>query len=244
MTIGIYKITNMTNGKSYIGQSVHIERRFIEHKSCQSSIISNAIIKYGKDNFVFEVIEECDISLLNKQEAYYIQLYNTVIPNGYNVLLESEQEEKSHFIWIDNDKVKSIIDDLKNINLSIPAIAEKNMVSIRTVYYINRGQSHFSSKEKYPIRAVMNYDTKYCEICGKEIKNFGTKFCSPECSSIAQRKTERPEPIILAQEIIELGFNGAGRKYGVTGNTIKKWCVAYGMPKLKNDIKEWLINHS
>ena len=244
MTIGIYKITNMINGKSYIGQSIHIERRLMEHKSSQSSVISKAIIKYGKDNFAFEIIEKCDISLLNKQEAYYIQLYNSVVPNGYNVLLESEQEDKSHFIWIDSDKVKSIIEDLKNINLSISAIAEKNMVHTRTVYYINKGQSHFSNKENYPIREVMNYDTKYCEICGKEIEGYGTKYCSAECSSISQRKSERPEPILLAKEIVELGFEGTGKKYGVSGNAIKKWCVSYGIPKLKNEVKEWLKNNS
>lgn len=30
---GIYKITNLINNKSYIGKSVHIPRRFLEHRS-------------------------------------------------------------------------------------------------------------------------------------------------------------------------------------------------------------------
>ena len=58
--IGIYKITNKINGLSYIGQSVHIERRFIEHcLPSKTSKISCAIQKYGKDNFDFSVLEEC-----------------------------------------------------------------------------------------------------------------------------------------------------------------------------------------
>ena len=32
--IGIYKITNLINNKSYVGQSIHIERRWQEHLRC------------------------------------------------------------------------------------------------------------------------------------------------------------------------------------------------------------------
>ena len=38
MSIGIYKIENLINGKIYIGQSIHIERRWNEH--CQTSSYS------------------------------------------------------------------------------------------------------------------------------------------------------------------------------------------------------------
>lgn len=50
--IGIYKITNLVNGKTYIGQSNNIERRFKEHqqKGELSRIpVDIAIKKYGKD---------------------------------------------------------------------------------------------------------------------------------------------------------------------------------------------------
>ena len=52
--IGIYKITNIINNKSYIGQSANIERRFKEHcyKGYRSGIMLDiAIKKYGKENF-------------------------------------------------------------------------------------------------------------------------------------------------------------------------------------------------
>lgn len=57
--IGIYKITKKQNGKSYIGQSNDIERRFSEHKYRRETPIEKAIQKYGSDAFAFEVIEEC-----------------------------------------------------------------------------------------------------------------------------------------------------------------------------------------
>ena len=66
--IGIYKITKKENGKSYIGQSNDIERRFSEHKTKIDIPIEIAIKKYGADAFDFEVIEECETSQLNERE--------------------------------------------------------------------------------------------------------------------------------------------------------------------------------
>lgn len=84
--MGIYKITNLINGKSYIGQSVHIERRWEEHcHESSDSVISHAIRKYGRKNFDFSVLEEADREQLNELEEKYIQQFNSVVPNGYNV---------------------------------------------------------------------------------------------------------------------------------------------------------------
>ena len=92
--IGIYKITNKTNGKSYIGQSNNIERRFQEHKTKGSTSripLDIAIQKYGADNFTYEIIEECSIKQLNDREEYWIQFYNTY-NNGYNCSLGGNQQ--------------------------------------------------------------------------------------------------------------------------------------------------------
>lgn len=69
--IGIYKITNKINHKIYIGQSVRVEIRLQEH--CYPSangIIDKAIKKYGKDNFSFDIVEECSVAELNSREQY------------------------------------------------------------------------------------------------------------------------------------------------------------------------------
>ena len=88
---GIYKITNMVNGKVYIGQSVNIEDRWRCHKSnmnYKNHTIYKAMRKYGFENFKFEVIEECRQEDLNNLEIYYIWYYNSYMGNknhnGYN----------------------------------------------------------------------------------------------------------------------------------------------------------------
>lgn len=82
--IGIYKITKKENGKSYIGQSNDIERRFFEHKTKIDIPIEIAIKKYGVDAFNFEVIEECPLNKLDEREKYWIAFYNTYKGFGYN----------------------------------------------------------------------------------------------------------------------------------------------------------------
>ena len=49
---------------------------------------------------------------------------------------------------------------------------------------------------------------------------------------LKQRKVERPPLEILKNEIFELGFEGTGRKYNVTGNSIKKWLKTYEKLKI------------
>lgn len=73
--IGIYKITNLVNGKIYIGQSIDIQRRFCDHRCISHESnrhLKYALQKYGKDNFKYEVLEECDESILDERERYYI----------------------------------------------------------------------------------------------------------------------------------------------------------------------------
>ena len=59
----IYKITNLTNGKMYIGQTNNPKRREREHFSLNNSILEenenkilyNAMLKYGVQNFSFSL---------------------------------------------------------------------------------------------------------------------------------------------------------------------------------------------
>lgn len=85
--IGIYKITNKVNNKCYIGQSVHIETRFEEHKRCMDNKpLYKAFKKYGIENFDFEVVEECIAEQLNDKEIFYIKHFKSSTDEwGYNL---------------------------------------------------------------------------------------------------------------------------------------------------------------
>lgn len=89
---GIYKITNKINGKVYIGQSRDIKNRIRVHKydfqknKHHNPHFQKSWNKYGKDNFKFEIIEECEENELNKNEQYWINFYNSFDSNlGYNL---------------------------------------------------------------------------------------------------------------------------------------------------------------
>lgn len=87
MSCGIYKITNLVNGKIYVGQSVDIERRFQKHLYANDDfIIHKAIKKYGRQNFSLQILEECSQELLNDREIYWIKTLNSITPNGYNMI--------------------------------------------------------------------------------------------------------------------------------------------------------------
>lgn len=83
----IYKITNLVNGKVYIGQTITtIEKRFAKHCNCDKQVISKAIHKYGVDNFKVEEIDRADTrEELDEKERHWIRFYNSLIPNGYNL---------------------------------------------------------------------------------------------------------------------------------------------------------------
>lgn len=90
MICGIYCIKNLITNKSYIGQSYDIEKRWKHHiidlnsGKSHNKHLQRSWKKYGKDNFVFSVIEECEESLLNMKEIYWIEKLGT-FKSGYNL---------------------------------------------------------------------------------------------------------------------------------------------------------------
>jgi group I intron endonuclease len=94
----IYCVTNKLNYKSYVGQSNDPQERWSKHvldanrktgKTATSKkfAFQNAIVKYGQNNFIWQVIEEVEtIEEANEAEEFYIAYFNTLAPNGYNIL--------------------------------------------------------------------------------------------------------------------------------------------------------------
>lgn len=90
----IYKLTS-PKGKEYIGQTTKtFDVRMCNHKSASSNLdkkdgcraLNNATRKYGWGNFVKQIVLECDDNELDFYEEYFISEYNTLSPNGYNLI--------------------------------------------------------------------------------------------------------------------------------------------------------------
>lgn len=237
--IGIYKITNTINNKSYIGQSTNIEKRWNKHKTiftrkkeCEYDYpLYRAFRKYGLENFSFSVIEECKVSELDEKEIFWIDYYDTYY-NGYNQTLGGSGVFKK----LDNDILNGITLDLLNSNLSLSEISEKYHISYEMVQGINTGR-HWKRDINYPIRKYeKSKKTYYCIDCGKEITSKAKRCVS--CHNInVSKNSNKPSKDILSSLIIKYPLTKIGEKYNVTDNTIRKWCKSYELPYKFKDIK-------
>jgi len=106
--IGIYKITSPT-GKMYIGKSIHVNERINSYKYASrrqsQHKLNNSIKKYGLENHIFEIIEECIEELLDEREIYWINFYNSVT-EGLN--LKYGGEGGKHSQEVKDKKSKSM----------------------------------------------------------------------------------------------------------------------------------------
>lgn len=112
MKIGIiYKCTNLTNGKIYIGKTIHKKPRIyfkihinnaLRNRDNNKRIFYKAIRKYGVENFKFEIVEEGILeSQLSIREIYYINYYDSY-HHGYNMTETStggDQGNKKGQTW-------------------------------------------------------------------------------------------------------------------------------------------------
>lgn len=90
---GIYKITDISNGKMYVGQSVDVGERWKQHikRGCKAELgtvsgskLYSAMVEHGIWNFKFELLQECTKEELNKTEKFWISYFNST-EYGYNM---------------------------------------------------------------------------------------------------------------------------------------------------------------
>lgn len=234
--IGIYKITNLINGKCYIGQSVHIERRWQEHKRpSATSVIATAIKEYGIENFSFEVLEELPTEKLDERERFYIQKYNSISPNGYNITEQTETQHTS-FGVLNKEQFYEIVNKIQNTNLTFDEIALEYQVNRRTINRINNGYTHRMEDVDYPIRKPKVAQCT-CIDCGVTVSS-GAIRCAT-CAAIASRVVERPTREKLKELIRLFPITQIGTRYQVSDNTIRKWCDSYNLPRKKSEINKY-----
>jgi group I intron endonuclease len=105
----IYITTNLINGKQYIGShSGNKDDRYLG----SGKLLKYSIKKYGREKFKREILEICNPSDNLILETKYIKEYNTISPNGYNIL-----ENGGHIIW-DKELKERLSQNQKNKKLS------------------------------------------------------------------------------------------------------------------------------
>lgn len=119
---GIYKITNTTNGRIYIGSATNLTQRKGDHFSKlrkqihRNRYLQNSYNLHGKDAFQFNIIEFCDRGILVEREQFYIDTlkpeYNILkvarSPLGIEISKESRQlAAKSMKLRLDMERKKA-----------------------------------------------------------------------------------------------------------------------------------------
>ena len=101
---GVYKITNTVTKDFYIGSSTDVKKRWSHHKclSVWNEHPNNPMYldmrKYGKDKFVFEILEEAEPEELKEKEQQFIETlkptYNNINAKGWNVKRRKEYKKE------------------------------------------------------------------------------------------------------------------------------------------------------
>lgn len=129
---GIIYIVTGPSGKFYIGQTRNFINRKRQHEKCKKPYkLANAIQKYGKDAFTWDIL--CDmipLRIIDRVECLYIHAYrSTQKDRGYNILpggkcsphtaetLEKMRGPRPYFTWDKNGNstVYTISDPRGNI---------------------------------------------------------------------------------------------------------------------------------
>lgn len=138
----IYKIENIINEKCYIGQTIqNLDKRKSQH-ICNANkgynfTICNAIRKYGKENFNWTIIKECNNRKeLDEKEKYYIEFFNSY-KQGYNMTLGGDfnpmfdEEIKKRAI----KNIKKAMKKFTGVNnpMNNPGVREKHKKAVRNL---------------------------------------------------------------------------------------------------------------
>ena len=145
----IYKITNKINNKNYICQTIksldeRIKNHIKESKKESNRPFLRSLIKYGIDNFSFEIIDYANnLDELNDKEIYWIDKFNSLSPNGYNITAGGQGKK----LKSTEEFSKSISEGLKNSEKWQKIIKDEEFLKKREENFIGYNKGKNFSKE-------------------------------------------------------------------------------------------------
>ena len=177
----VYKATNVLNNKVYIGASTKtLHERIVRHE-CDArrtdrrlGRFQKAIIKYGIDNFKFEVLYETDSKDdMFEKEIEFIEKYQSCSKEfGYNLDFGGEFGKK-------NNTTKELLSETGASNWE--KLSQSKKVKALDILEKGRDKRLTSFKD---IKVALK-----CEYCGKEFEvnpceAKHRRFCSQNCSNL------------------------------------------------------------
>ena len=145
----IYKITNLVNGKLYIGKTSNlIKERWREHISdsqkerCEKRPLYDAFNKYGINNFQIEQIEEVENDdIACERETYWIEQLRTYIGfedcNGYNATLGGDSKRYYNYkelsqAYLELGSIKKVVEKYNCDPETVKAACKENNIEINS----------------------------------------------------------------------------------------------------------------
>lgn len=252
---GIYTVTNSINGKMYIGYGKNVRKRLKWH-SClltnnkhPNDRLQKSFNKYGKENFKFELLVECEEKFLASEEHYWATVLNVHDRKyGFNLrpthpddvrLISKETSEKisksakgrvftqehrdkiskAHLGKIISEKEKERLQSF-NINRIVSQETKDKLSKTITGRKYTDEQKENCSKARLKINETLIT----CEVCGKELKptNYWMhhgKFCGIK----RVMSDEQKKKLSLAKLGKEVNNGKVILQYDLDNNLIQEW---------------------
>lgn len=167
--------------------------------------------------------------------------------NGYRLVYRPEHPEQ-HFGYVYEhrviaqaflgrplapDEVVHHLDQDRGNNRVENLLVLLNSQHTKLHEWLKRGSAEESADElRVNSKKATGTNDRYCYVCGESLQAKQQRFCSNSCRGLTKRRTERPSKEVLEVEILQFSWEALSRKYGVSGNAIRKWARAYGIPTL------------
>lgn len=233
----IYRISKKDTGKTYIGQTVekNVNIRWKAHLKNNSNCtyLKHALKKHGEDAYDFEVICEDLDENLGELEDYYINLFDCIVPNGYNLRSGGIGGGLHH-----EETKKKISEILKN------GRARTNPTNMRPVSQYTKDdvfvKSYFSASDAAKTMGVdASSIRKVCYGKCKTYKGFKWKFGGPKKEVILKKHLPKEhsqrKKVIQSKNGVDIktfiSIAEAGREVGIDGTAISKACRNQGTSK-------------
>jgi len=242
----IYKITNTTNNKAYIGATIHsLEDRWGRHLSAafnddSQMAIHKALRKYGKEVFKIEILhEDPDPDLIfDVLEPKYIQEHKTYGNDGYNMTLGGDG-------WLGMKHTPESIEKMRNAKLGKKDSDEtRKKKSLASMGNIPSNKGKKCPECAYWLGKSMNEETKK----KISIAGIGREQPSSQKEKVRNAIAEKHKvQIVSTGEIIDVvNLRQFCKDHGISQGNLKTQghTQGYKMIETTKKVREYTIENS